>query len=146
MVKRMRRQLAMAGVALLAVFGMAFVAVPSASAASGTISGNIQCFYGNNQVVGVWVDAENGTDGFASLTSDGMGGKNYSYTLSQTSKYTLHVGCSGTSSSWGSSMTSPKVTATTTIGCAPTVTPCGTTAPCRKYCLSQLKTRACLPK
>ncbi len=109
MVKRMRRQLAMAGVALLAVFGMAFMAVPSASAASGTISGNIQCFYGNNQVVGVWVDAENGTDGFASLTSDGMGGKNYSYTLSQTSKYTLHVGCSGTSSSWGSSMTSPKV-------------------------------------
>ena len=109
MIKTVRRQLAMAGVALLAVFGMAFVAVPSASAASGTISGNVQCFYGNNQVVGIWVDAENGTDGWATRWSDGMGGNNYSYTLSQSSKYTLHVGCSGTPSSWGSSMTTPKV-------------------------------------
>lgn len=109
MIKKVRRQLAMAGVALLAVFGMAFVAVPSASAASGTISGNVQCFYGNNQVVGIWVDAENGTDGWATRWSDGMGGNNYSYTLSQSSKYTLHVGCSGTPSSWGSSMTTPKV-------------------------------------
>ena len=109
MFKKVRRQLAMAGVALLAVFGMAFVAVPSASAASGTISGNVQCFYGNNQVVGIWVDAENGTDGWATRWSDGMGGNNYSYTLSQSSKYTLHVGCSGTPSSWGSSMTTPKV-------------------------------------
>ena len=111
MIKKVRRQLAMAGVALLAVFGMAFVAVPSASAASGTISGNVQCFYGNNQVVGIWVDAENGTDGWATRWSDGMGGNNYSYTLSQnTSSYFINVGCGGTPASWGATFRSPTLT------------------------------------
>lgn len=113
MTGRLKRRFMTAGAsvaaALLMFFGTAIIAAPSASAASGTISGNVQCFYGNNQVVGIWVDAENGTDGWATRWSDGMGGNNYSYTLSQSSNYTLHVGCSGTPSSWGSSMRTPKV-------------------------------------
>ena len=95
MIKKVKRQLAMLGVVLLTTFGMAFAAAPSASAASGTISGSVQCFYGNNAVVGVWVDATSGKDGWASISNNGYGGKNYSYTLSQGSTYKLHVGCSG---------------------------------------------------
>ena len=107
--KKLRYRVIAAGMA--AFFSGSFVSLlgSSVSAASGTITGNIQCFYGNNQVVGVLVDAASGADGFASLTNDGMGGKNYSYTLSTPSNYKLYVGCSGTPSSWGSSMQSPWV-------------------------------------
>lgn len=109
MIKKVKRQLSMLGVVLLTTFGMAFAAAPSASAASGTISGSVQCFYGNNAVVGVWVDATSGKDGWASISNNGYGGKNYSYTLSQGSTYKLHVGCSGTPSNWGATMKTPVV-------------------------------------
>ena len=75
MTGRLKRRFMTAGAsvaaALLMFFGTAIIAAPSASAASGTISGNVQCFYGNNQVVGIWVDAENGTDGWATRWSAG---------------------------------------------------------------------------
>lgn len=109
MIRKMRRQLAMASVALLMMLGMATVAAPSASAASGTITGNVQCFYGNNHVDGIWVAVNSGTSGFASMTPDGYGGVNYSYTLSQSSNYTLHVGCGNTSQNWGATMYTPNV-------------------------------------
>ena len=99
----------MAASVLLVCLGLAFVAAPSASAASGTITGDVQCFYGNNHVDGVWVDASSGTDGFASLSDDGYGGKYYSYHLSQSSNYTLHVGCGNTSQSWGATFYTPTV-------------------------------------
>lgn len=104
MIERVRKQLAVAAVALLMCLGTATIAAPSASAASGTISGTVQCFYGNNAEVGVWVNANSGTDGWASMWPDGNGGMNYSYNLSQSSNYTLHVGCSGTPGSWGATM------------------------------------------
>ncbi len=107
--KRARRQLTVALAAVLMCFGLVSVTAPSASAASGTISGTVQCFYGNNAEVGVWVNTNNGVDGWASLSDDGNGGKNYSYTLSQPDWYTLHVGCSGTPSSWGATMYTPTV-------------------------------------
>lgn len=106
---RVKKQLSVAATVLLMCFSVVAFTAPSASAASGTISGDVQCFYGNNAVVGLWVDAFSGTDGFASLSPDGNGGMRYSYTLSQSSTYQLHVGCSGTSSSWGSSMQTPYV-------------------------------------
>lgn len=109
MVKTVKQRFAMFAVALMALFGATLVAAPSASAASGTISGSIQCGYGNNQVVGVWVDAASGTDGWATTWNNGLGGKNYSYNLSQSSSYTLHVGCGGTPQNWGSSMTAGPV-------------------------------------
>ena len=109
MVNSAKRQVAMFAAALLMLFGVAVAASPSASAATGTISGSVQCFYGNNNVVGVWVDATNGKDGWASISNNGYGDKNYSYKLSQGSTYKLHVGCSGTPSNWGSTMKTPVV-------------------------------------
>src|SRR5690606_20258506 len=72
----------------------------SASAASGTISGTVTCFWDNNAEVGVWVNATYGTDGWASWSPNGNGGINYSYNLSQASSYTLTIGCGGTPSAW----------------------------------------------
>lgn len=106
--KQLTRRLSAAAAALFMGLGLMLLAAPSASAASGTITGTIQCGYGNNQVVGVWVDATTGNDGFASVTPGSNGGYNYQYTLSQSSSYMLYVGCSGTSSSWGSSMESSR--------------------------------------
>lgn len=106
MSKRVRRLLGAAAAALLLSFGMVFVATPSASAASGTISGDVQCFFGDNFVAGIWVDADYGTDGWATTSSDGMGGKYYSYHLSNPSGYILHVGC-GTN--WVATMYTPHV-------------------------------------
>lgn len=99
-----RRKLAMLATTMLVVCASLVATAPSASAATGTISGSVQCIYGNNAEVGVWVDTNNGTDGYATLTPNGNGGVNYSYTLSGTDWYRLYVGCSGTPSSWGSSI------------------------------------------
>ena len=104
MAASVRRRFTASVIAFLAIVGSMFVTPSTASAASGTITGSIQCAWGNNQVVGVWVDATNGKDGWASTWDNGYGGRDYSYNLSQSSSYTLHVGCGGTSQSWGSSM------------------------------------------
>ena len=57
------------------------------------IIGNVQCGYGNNQITIVSVDVTSGIDGSATISSDGNGGKYYSYYLSEDSPYTLHVEC-----------------------------------------------------
>lgn len=106
---RVKKQLSAVAAVLLMCIGVVGLTAPSASAASGTISGTVQCFYGNNAEVGVWVNASSGRDGWATIWPDGNGGMNYSYTLSQASTYRLHVGCSGTPQNWGATMYSPWV-------------------------------------
>ena len=105
---RFRKQLSTAAAVLLMSLGMTGVATPNASAASGTITGTIDCFYGNNNVSGVWVNATSGNDGFASLSGTGSH-KSYSYNLSQSSSYVLNVGCGGTPAVWGNTFYSPQV-------------------------------------
>ncbi len=88
------------------------LAATNVSAISGSISGHAYCFYGNNHMVGAWVDASTGTDGWATLTGTSNNtDREYSYNLSQsTSSYTVTVGCSGTPASWGGSFKSPILT------------------------------------
>ncbi len=103
-----KQRLAAAAFALLTFVGITLIAAPSAYAASGTISGTVECFYGNNAEVGVWVNASSGTDGWATKSPNGTG-ISYSYTLSQSSSYRLHVGCGGTPQNWGATMYTPWV-------------------------------------
>ena len=65
--KRLKKRLSATTATLLLLLGATSIAAPSASAASGTITGTVDCFYGNNNVSGVWVDATNGQDGWAEL-------------------------------------------------------------------------------
>jgi hypothetical protein len=105
---RLKKQLAIVAAVLLMCTGTLGLGVSSASAASGMITGTIDCFYGNNNVSGVWVNATNGADGWATLSGSGSH-KSYSYTLSQSSTYALHVGCGGDPSDWGGTFYSPTV-------------------------------------
>lgn len=106
--KRFKKRFSATTATLLLLLGTTSIAAPSASAASGTITGTVDCFYGNNNVSGVWVDATNGQDGWATLSGSGAS-KSYRYTLSQTSTYKLRVGCGGTPANWGATMHSPLV-------------------------------------
>ena len=104
MLESAKKRVAAVAVALLVLVGGPLVAPQGAWAASGTISGTVDCTYGNNAEVGVWVNAASGTDNFASWHTNSNGGIDYSYTLSQASSYDLHIGCGGTTSSWGITM------------------------------------------
>lgn len=94
-------------VAALTLAGLAMTAAP-ANAASGTITGSVTCFYGNNNVSGVWVDVTSGKDGWAKLKGTGDY-KTYSYKLSEPSWYQLHVGCGGDPNNWGGSFLAPLI-------------------------------------
>ncbi len=60
------------------------------------ITGNVQCGYGNDQITAVQVDVDSGVDGLATLSDDGIGGKNYAYYVSESNpEYQLSVTCSG---------------------------------------------------
>lgn len=86
---------------LLAAIGLScFVAVSPASAGSG----NVMCA---NQatVVGVWVDVNGGTDGWATRTGSGYS-QGWSYNT-QGKSYSLHVGCGGTPQNWASNNKTP---------------------------------------
>lgn len=102
-----RRLAALAAGLLVAAAGM----VATAPAASAAVSGSVTCFYGNNAEVGVWVNVSGGPSGWATLSDNGNGGKNYYYgAISAGSTYRLHVGCGGTTSSWGTTFYTPWVT------------------------------------
>jgi len=103
-----RKRLTAIAVGLLIMAGGAFA---TAAPASASVSGDIQCFYGNDAVVGAWVEVPGGTSGWASLSPDGYGGANYSYgAVSAGTTYRLHVGCGGTPQSWGTTFYTPYVT------------------------------------
>lgn len=71
----------------------------------------MQCVWGHNEVVGIWVQVVNGTSGWATRWNDGYGGNYYSYPpIDQGKQYSVHVGCSGTSQNWGGRFYSPVVT------------------------------------
>lgn len=101
--------------AAIAVTGSVVAATP-AHAASGTVT----CATSN--VVGVWVDVDGGTDGWAtrSATSDPRV-NNYSYNT-QGKRWRVNVGCGGTPSNWGQSISSgwSNIQGTASISCADT--------------------------
>jgi hypothetical protein len=107
---KVQRRLTTAMLSLLLALGMTFMVAPNAQAVSGTISGTVECVYGNNTVNGIHIDVAQGKDGFASWTKTGPASASYSYTLSQnTSSYFINVGCGGSPSNWGATFTSPNV-------------------------------------
>jgi hypothetical protein len=104
-----RRVFSMLAALALALGGL-FIGT-SASPALAAGSGDVQCVYGNNAVVGVWVEVSGGTSGWATRWSDGNGGNFYSYYEIDNGKtYRVHVGCSGTPQNWGITFYSPWVT------------------------------------
>jgi hypothetical protein len=85
-------------------------AAPTTSTSSGTffVTGQLSCVSGK-AIVGVWVQASQGS-GFSSWKSIGDGSTaDYWYTLSTTESYSLHVGCGGTPQTWEVAAYSPVV-------------------------------------
>lgn len=94
-----RRRVAMVVLSLMVTIGIALVGATPANAST-TVSGYVECV-SQNSVVGVWVDAASGTDGWASTTSTGLNYyKKWSYALTSGTSYSLHVGCGGTTQNW----------------------------------------------
>lgn len=72
------------------------------------ISGTISCVSGHS-VEGVWVQATQGS-GYSPWQGIGDGSTSrYWYTLPSTMSFSLHVGCGGTTASWGISLSTPLV-------------------------------------
>ena len=84
--------------ALLMLFGVSLLAAPAASAAV-PISGYVTCIDQLN-VEGVWVAASSGGSGYASWQSTGGYQAHFSYSLPYGGRWTVHVGCGGSPSSW----------------------------------------------
>ena len=76
----------------------AFVAATPAHAASGYVT----CATSN--VVGVWVDVDGGTDGWAYRS--GSGNTNYYSYNTQGKRWRVNVGCGGTPQNWSQSISS----------------------------------------
>ena len=94
--KRMGAALA---VLALSTAGLVATAAP-ASAAGGTVS----C--ATSRVVGVWVDVDGGTDGWATRsTTSNPNINNWSYNT-QNKRWRVRVGCGGTPSNWAQSISS----------------------------------------
>ncbi|MEY9929040.1 hypothetical protein ABH926_003680 [Catenulispora sp. GP43] len=71
------------------------------------ISGTISCVSGHS-VEGVWVQASQGS-GYSPWQGIGNGSTSrYWYTLPTTESFSLHVGCGGTTASWGVALTTPQ--------------------------------------
>ena len=83
------------------------IAVEPASAST-TVGGYVECV-SENSVVGVWVDAASGTDGWATRSGSGYY-QHWQYTLTSGNSYSLHVGCGGSSSNWRWAVNCPSAT------------------------------------
>jgi hypothetical protein len=71
------------------------------------VSGTVSCVSGHS-VAGVWVQAAQGS-GYSPWQGIGNGSTSrYWYTLPSTMPFSLHVGCGGTTASWGVSLTTPQ--------------------------------------
>jgi hypothetical protein len=85
------------------------VSLLNAPAASAAVSGSVDCTYGNNAEVGVWVSA-GAQSGWATLRANAYGGADYYYgSLSSSTTYRLQVGCGGTPQNWGITFYTPYV-------------------------------------
>ena len=114
--KALKRVSSTAAVSLLAAgSALALCATPAYAS-----SGRVTC--ATSAVVGMWVDVENGTDGWATLsnTSDPTT-KGWSYNT-QNRRWRVFVGCGGTSQNWGQSISSDftSLQGTRTISCSDT--------------------------
>ena len=105
--------------------GLAVVALAAAGAVIGTApanaaSGKASCATSN--IVGIWVDVDGGTDGWATrtATSDPRV-NNYSYDT-QNKRWRVNVGCGGNSQVWGQTISSDwsNIQGAATITCADT--------------------------
>lgn len=103
--------------AIVAMLSLGFVAgsVGQANAiASRQISGTVRCL-GGGKVVGVWVESSAGSSGWANFKLiDGFEYPNkslayywHTLTISGSSNVSLHIGCGGDSTSWGSDNWTP---------------------------------------
>lgn len=97
---RLKRILATLGAAIVAAFGVTTVVSPAAYAST-TVGGSLACVSGN-YVEGIWIDADSGTDGFATLSPAGGTASAVSWTRTLTSGtgYHIHAGCGGSPSNW----------------------------------------------
>ena len=84
-------------VAILATVGAVVAATPAHAA-----SGYVTCATSN--VVGVWVDVDGGTDGWAYRS--GSGNTNYYSYNTQGKCWRVNVGCGGTPQNWSQSISS----------------------------------------
>jgi hypothetical protein len=90
----------------------AAAAVQAPAAAATTVKGQVTCV-GNDNVVGVWIKAENGGSGWASWSAPLVSWvANYSYSLPNGGRYQVHVGCGGTPQNWATNNKSGYVSGT----------------------------------
>lgn len=99
---RWRKPMTVASAAILAVAvisGGTFLAFQPGSEGASLVEGEVTCQSGA-QVVGVWIQTENGpSSGFAARSTSGAGVR-YEYALSEGTRYAVHVGCGGTRENW----------------------------------------------
>ena len=104
----------------LAALGLGLAGLAMYDSPAYASSGKVTC--ATSAVVGMWVDVDNGTDGFATLSNtSNPNTKNWSYNT-QNKSWRVFVGCGGTSQNWGQSISSDwtSLQGTRTISCADT--------------------------
>lgn len=100
--RRLTRVLAMLIVAVASAVMVCTGATTASAAAPVTVSGTVTC--ANSSVVGVWIQAESSSSGWARwnmpIRLGGLNQADYSFTLNNGGRYQVHVGCGGSSSRW----------------------------------------------
>lgn len=101
--------------AALALAGSLLLATPAAAAPAVTVKGEITCI-NSASPVGVWVQGEKSTSGWAKLKVPiKLGGHSkiaYEYVLNKGGRYKVNVGCGGSSKKWGASLSSDYLSGT----------------------------------
>lgn len=98
---RSRRYLVSFLITLLGTIGIGLATAAPAQAASKNVSGSVACVSGN-KIEGVFVHANSGGGGWATMNVPGNTSSNvsWSYTIPNTGSYYLVVGCGGNTSNW----------------------------------------------
>lgn len=95
--------------ALLTLGGSLLFSGPAQAAASVTVKGEGTCI-NSASPVGVWVQAESSTSGWAKtkvpVKLGGHSKVTYEFKLDRGGRYKVSVGCGGTSKNWGKTLTS----------------------------------------
>lgn len=106
---------AAASAALIAGLGALDPAVASAAETGPvTIAGKVGCL-NSYSPDGIWVIADNGGSGFATMSfdlNDGFAYTHYTYVLPAGGSYSLNVGCGGSPQNWGMTAHTPTVAGT----------------------------------
>lgn len=103
-------RLRLGGMPLITMAAASLICSPPAAAANQTISGTVTCINWLQQYsrpVGMWVDT-NTRDGWANLSGGtgvtGAWTSRYTFTANDAGRFTLNVGCGGTSQKWGANI------------------------------------------